>query len=250
MTGLSSSSVAVRDVANPGPGPRDRRAIVTTLMLLAGPLVLLVGTILHPPHGGLGSPSWLAQQWLGAAVRGPARFYVSHVVLLAGLGLIVPALLWLADAAAVHTPGLAMAGRFLSLAGAIGTGSLGGVDLVVWRMGQSSHAPEMASLMRDMTGSPGLMGPVVLLTTALGVGLAVLVVALRRAGIVSLRSSAVSVVGVAVWVGGLSVAVLAVLGASLILIGFSGLAKSLIADLEPGARGASGRAGEPRGSGR
>ena len=178
--------------------------------------MLLVATVIHPPHGGD------AESWFAAAVGNPTRFYVAHVLFLVGTLLLLPAVLTLSLRLAHQRPRLAVLGAGLSVAGGFGVAGLVGIDLVVWQMARRHADPaEMLALLQAVSGEPGVVLPLYGLTGTLGLGLALLVWGLEHASAIARGSVAITVAGVGLWAAGLPVTPLGIAGTVLLLFGLA-----------------------------
>jgi hypothetical protein len=183
---------------------------------VVGPAALVVATVVHPPHGGD------AESWFGAAVGNPTRFYLAHILFLVGTLLLLPAVFTLFLRLALWRPRLAVLGAGLSVAGGFGVASLVGIDLVVWQMARPHPVPgDMLALLQAVSGEPGVVLPLYGLTGTLGLGFALLLGGLERAGVVPRACTAITVGGFGLWAAGLPVAPLAIAGTVLLLIGLA-----------------------------
>jgi hypothetical protein len=100
--------------------------------MLAAPILLLIASLIHPPHAGS------AESWLHAAESGPTRFYLAHLLFLGAAALLVPATLGLGRLAHPTQTTLTALGVGITLLGILGIGALVGSDFVVWKMADPS----------------------------------------------------------------------------------------------------------------
>lgn len=152
-------------------------ARVAGTAMLAAPILLLIASLIHPPHAGS------AESWLHAAESGPTRFYLAHLLFLGAAALLVPATLGLGRLAHPTQTTLTALGVGITLLGILGIGALVGSDFVVWKMADpSAEKSQMLSLLERVTTSPGFVAPLYALAGGIATGPAVLALALHREG--------------------------------------------------------------------
>lgn len=194
------------------------------IAMVAAPLAMLISTVIHHPHTGEGG------SWLGSAMVSPARFYVAHLLVLVAAALMVPVALGLVAMLRERRPALAYAGAGLTLLGALGIGTLVGMDMIVWQMTDpGADREQMAALIDRVSGSPGAVGPSYLLSSGLVVGPALLAAGLVLERTVSSRQAYLIAVGSTALLGGFpAVGPLAVTGSACMLAGLGSIGFALL----------------------
>lgn len=176
--------------ASPLPRPRGegasqvverRRSTLIAWSLIAAPALLLVGNALHPVNHKANEAVWVA----GIADH-RTQWYVAHVVILVALPLFVPAVIALLRLLRGRTAVLAEAGAVVTLFGLFATEAFVAVEgLVTWQMTDGgANRDEMVALLERFNQEAGTFVPIGLGTAVFVAGMAVLGLALVRAGLV------------------------------------------------------------------
>jgi hypothetical protein len=133
------------------PAPRQLRQRLAAASLIAAPLLLLAGELLHPQN--LPDPA----QQLATVAADPGRWYLAHLLSLLGFALLVPAILGLAQLVGRRRAALADLGGALALLGVLASVGLLTLDgFGVWQMAQpAADRAEMAALLERIFTSPG-----------------------------------------------------------------------------------------------
>lgn len=137
----------MRTLSNPS---RFRR-LGAGLCMIAAPLTLLVGALLHPDSGASASAH------IAAIAADPGRNYASHTAILIGLVLFLGVILGLVHLTRERTPAVANVGGALAIVGLFGATSIVAVDGIAFsQMGQpDANAQEMAALLDRIMESAG-----------------------------------------------------------------------------------------------
>jgi hypothetical protein len=132
--------------------PRRFRRLVAGVCLIAAPVTLLVGALLHPQIERDGAAH------LAVVAESPDRYYAAHTVLLVGLVLLLFAILGLVHLLRRGAPALGHVGGGLAIIGLFGPTALVAVDgIAVTQMAQPGSSPEeMAALVDRIKESSGL----------------------------------------------------------------------------------------------
>jgi hypothetical protein len=145
--------------------------------LIVAPLVILAGALAHPMETSD------ARRQLDIVAGGLNRWYVAHLLYIAGFVLLVPAVLSLgrrlrtqASRLELWGTGLAVLGLFSS-AGIVAVEGFGG-----WQLAQAGDRSTAAAVFERMTHSAGIVVPFGILGVSLSAGLIVLAVGLGRTG--------------------------------------------------------------------
>jgi hypothetical protein len=182
----------------PRPGSRRLYQRLAAGSLIAAPLVLLAGELLHPPF------QLDPARQLAVAAANPDRWYLAHLLSLIGFALLVPAILGLTQLVGQRRAALADLGGTLALLGVLAATGLLSIDgFGVWQMAQpAADRAEMAALLDRILTSPRVLLPLYLVSLTSAVGLLVLTLGLYRAQLVPAWTAGLVAIGVAVWFTG------------------------------------------------
>lgn len=155
--------------------PRGFRRLTGGVSLVAAPLVLLAGTVLHPARR-----TDEAEQ-LAVVSDHLGRWYAAHVLFLLSIALGLPGLLALMHLLRARRPALAHLGGGLALLGTVPVTAVVALDFATWQLGKrEAERAAMTGLLDQMNGSRGLMA-VAFASLAYPIGFAVLGVGLQLA---------------------------------------------------------------------
>jgi hypothetical protein len=193
----------------------------TAIAVLGAPAALLVAAVLHPPPGAS------AESWLAASSTGGVRFYLAHLLFLVGAVLVVPAARGMAAALPAERAPCGALAATLTVWGALGVANLVGMDFFVWRMANGdADQSQMLVVLQDIATNPAVMGPAFALMGMLGLGVALLAMELRRAGVIATAPAALIAGGPLLYFA-LPVKPLSVAGAVLLLAGMGSVSRAL-----------------------
>jgi hypothetical protein len=164
--------------------------------MIVSPLILLVATIVHPPHG-IGVTD--GASYYGAAYNHTTQFYIAHTgYFLTGATLIVAILGVLRLVRRTH-PKAAHWGLVLSAMGFVGWGAIDGMDFMTFNAGNYKNLDmsTMQSYIDDALADSWVLTPVFGVFTLLIIGLVVTAVGMHRAGIHNLFLALLLPIGVA-----------------------------------------------------
>lgn len=156
--------------------PRDYRAGLAAASLIAGPLLMAIGDLLHPEER-MAPPEQIA-----ILVDHASRWYTAHLLLFVGMMLFIPGLLALSALTGARKPAVGYAARILILAGAAAIASIFVREMLVGRFVLDGADPAAATaLLESMFSAPMLaaVGPAML---AFFIGTAAFALPLMRAG--------------------------------------------------------------------
>ncbi len=157
--------------------------------------------------------------------RHAGAWYASHLLLWAGVVLMLPAILRLASLVHRRAPRLALAGGGLAGLGAVCFAGLLTMGFVVWQMAApGADRAQMAALFKRLFHAPGFLIPFEILPLGFAVGMALIAVGLRRSGRAS-HSSAVMIA-----LGALGISLIGIVPSSIYALTASG---ALAAGLAP-----------------
>ena len=130
---------------------RHFRRLVAGFCLIASPLVLLFGAVLHPQS------KEAAAQHIAVVADNPGRYYAAHAIILVGLALFLPAILGLMHLLRERATTFAHLGGGLAMVGVLGATAVVAVDgIVISQMGQpDANVEEMAALLDRIKESAG-----------------------------------------------------------------------------------------------
>jgi hypothetical protein len=156
--------------------PRDYRTVIAAVSLVAGPLLMAVGDLLHPEE------RMAAPEQIAILVNHAARWYTAHLLLFVGLMLFIPGLLALTALTVARKPAVGYAARILMLVGMAAVASVFVAEMLVGRYVLDGANPAAATdLLESMFSGPILaaVGPGML---AFFVGTAAFAIPLMRTG--------------------------------------------------------------------
>jgi hypothetical protein len=145
--------------------------------LIAAPIVLLVGAVIHPETERDGAGH------LAAVADDPSRYYAAHAILLVGIALFLPALLGLMHLLRDRATAVGHLGAGLAMIGLFGATAIVAMDgIAVTQMAQpEASADEMAALLDRIKESGGLRAIAVVGAMTWAVGMLLLAYGLWRA---------------------------------------------------------------------
>jgi len=122
------------------PSPPRGRTIIEATSLVLGPALMSMGDLLHPPE------SWDAAAQVAIVANATDRWYLAHLLLFAGILLLVPGLLALTRLAAARRPAIGYAARVLVLISVGAFAAVTSYEMLVgaFLSGGSSHAAAVA----------------------------------------------------------------------------------------------------------
>jgi hypothetical protein len=156
---------------------RHFRRLVAGICLIAAPVALLVGALVHPQGKDA------ATAHLAVVADNPDRYYAAHAIILAGLALFLPAILGLMHLLRQRATAFSHVGGGLAMIGLFGATAVVGVDgIAVSQMGQpQASAEEMAALLDRIKESAGFRAIAVVGGVAFTLGMLLLAYGLWRA---------------------------------------------------------------------
>jgi hypothetical protein len=156
--------------------PRDYRTLVAAASLIAGPLLMAVGDLLHPQE------RMAPAEQIAILVDHASRWYTAHLLLFVGMMLFIPGLLALAALTEARKPPVGYAARILVLVGAAAIASIFVGEMLIGRFVLDGADPAAATaLLESMFSGPMLavVGPAMLTFFA---GTAAFAIPLMRTG--------------------------------------------------------------------
>lgn len=177
---------------------RHFRRLVAGFCLIAAPVTLLAGALVHPQ----GKDAAAAQ--VAVVADNPDRYYAAHAIILAGIALFLPGILGLMHLLRERATALGHVGGGLAMIGLFGATAVVAVDgIAVSQMGQpSANAEEMAALLDRIKESAGLRAIAVVGAVSFVLGMLLLAHGLWRSGAVpSWMAGAIAAAAIAVFIG-------------------------------------------------
>jgi hypothetical protein len=177
---------------------RHFRRLVAGLCLIAAPVVLLVGALVHPQGRDA------AAAHLAVVADNPDRYYAAHAILLGGLALLLPAILGLMHLLTERATAFGHVAGGLAMIGLFGATAVVAVDgIAVSQMGQpQANAEEMAALLDRIKDSAGLRAIAVVGALAFVLGMLLLAYGLLRTGAVQpWMAGGIAAAAIAVFIG-------------------------------------------------
>jgi hypothetical protein len=156
--------------------PLRFRRLGAGLCMIAAPLTLLVGALVHPDSGDSASAH------IAAIVASPGRNYASHAAILVGLVLFLGVILGLVHLLTQRAAAAANVGGVLAIVGLFGATAIVAVDGIAFtQMGQpDANAQEMAALLDRILESAGVRAIAVVGALSFLLGMLVLAYGLWR----------------------------------------------------------------------
>jgi hypothetical protein len=156
--------------------PRDYRTLIAAASLIAGPLLMAIGDLLHPEE------RMAPTEQIAILVDHASRWYIAHLLLFLGMMLFIPGLLALATLTEARKPAVGYPARILILVGTAAVASIFVAEMLVGRFVLDGADPAAATdLLQSMFSGPMLavVGPAML---AFFVGTAAFAIPLMRTG--------------------------------------------------------------------
>ena len=170
--------------------PRDYRTLVAAVSLIAGPLLMAIGDLVHPEE------RMAPAEQIAIIVDNASRWYTAHLLLFVGMMLFIPGLLALSSLVGARKPAVGYAARILVLVGTAAFASIFVGEMLVGRFVLDGAEPAAATdLLESMFSGPMLaaVGPAML---AFFVGTAAFAIPLMRAGGGVAWAAAIILIGV------------------------------------------------------
>ena len=156
--------------------PRDYRTFIAAASLVAGPLLMTIGDLLHPEE------RMAPHEQIAILIDHASRWYAAHLLLFVGMMLFIPGLLALSALTAARKPAVGYAARILILVGTAAIASIFVGEMLIGRFVLDGADPAAATdLLESMFSGPILaaVGPAML---AFFVGTAAFAIPLMRTG--------------------------------------------------------------------
>lgn len=158
------------------PASHRSRATLATASLVAGPLLMSIGDLIHPSESN--DPVDQAT----VLVDGATRWYGAHLLLLVGAAVFIPGILALSQIAAARKPANGDAVRVLLLVGLSAFSAIFASEMLVGRYAaQGASASATADLLRTLQSAP-VLGVLGVLGSAFFVGVAAFAIPFIREG--------------------------------------------------------------------
>jgi hypothetical protein len=203
------------------------RKLVAGACLIAAPLLLLVGLVIHPEMD-----SDEAAQL--AIVRDNLdAWYASHLILLVALVLAFPAVLGLMHMLREREAALGHVGGGLALLGLLAYVGIVAIDgFVLWQMGSFGAQDQMAELFQRLNETAGIVIPLYVVSFAFALGAVCLAAGLYRARAVqSWMAGCVALGAVLNVIGGVTYAGwLQIVAAAFLLVGFGSIGRMVLTE--------------------
>ena len=207
--------------------PHHFRKTVAGMCMIASPLVLLVGMIVHPER-----KTDEAEQ-LAVVGANLDAWYVSHLLVLLSLVLAVPAVLGLMHMLRERQVAWGHIGGGLAMLGLLALTALVAIDgLVVWQMAAAGETAAMTALYETFMDTAGIAIPVFLLSFAFAVGVVMLSMGLYFARAVQAWMSVFIEIGAIGLAVGNAAALdwLAIVGAAFLFVGLGSVGRLVLAE--------------------
>ena len=195
------------------------RKTVAGVCMIAAPLLLLVGVIVHPE-----SKSDVGAQ-LAVIADNMDAWYAAHLIVAIALVLAVPAVLGLMHMLREREVAFGHLGGALALVGLLATTAIVAIEgFVGWQAGAATgdEVAAMTALFERVTETTGVVLPVFVMSYAFTLGMLFLAAGLYRARAVQSWTAAMLGIGAIVLAFGFGMAedVVAIVGSAMLLVGF------------------------------
>jgi hypothetical protein len=202
------------------------RKTIAGMCMVAAPLLLLVGVIVHPER-----KSDVGDQ-LAVIAGNMDEWFAAHLIIAVALVFAVPAVLGLMHMLREREVAYGHVGGGLAMLGLLATMGVVAIEgFVGWQAGASPSA-EMTALFERVTETAGVAIPFFVMPFAFTAGLLVLAAGLYRAKAVQSWTAAMLAVGAVVFaIGNLAVSdVFSIIGAAVLLVGFFQVGRMVLAE--------------------
>lgn len=209
--------------------PHHFRKTIAGMCMIAAPLVLLVGMVIHPER-----KTDEAEQ-LAIVSANLDEWYLSHLLVLASFVLAVPAVLGLMHMLREREVAWGHIGGGLAMLGLMALTALVAIDgLVLWQMAATGETAVMTALFESFTDTAGIAIPVYLLSFAFALGMVLLAMGLYMARAVQVWMAVFIAVGVTcAAIGGAAASgLLAIVGAAFLLVGLGSVGRIVLAETD------------------
>jgi hypothetical protein len=192
------------------------RKTIAGWCMVAAPLLLVVGTVVHPER-----KSDVGDQ-LAVIANNMDAWYAAHLILAVALVLAVPAVLGLMHMLREREVAYGHVGGALAMVGLLATTGVVAIDGFVGWQAAASPSSEMTALFERLTDTAGVVIPFLAMSFAFTVGMLVLSAGLYRARAVQSWTAAMLGVGSLVLAIGEMVMsdAFAIVGAAVLFVGF------------------------------
>lgn len=207
--------------------PHHFRKTIAGMCMMAAPLAVLVGMIVHPER------KTDEGQQLAIAAANLDQWFVAHAFVLAGIVLAAPAVLGLMHMLREREVAWGHIGGGLAMLGLFALTGLVAIDgLVVWQMAASGDSATMTALFQRFMDTAGIFIPVYLLSFAFALGMVVLCMGLYMARAVQAWMAAFVAIGVVCLAisGPAASGLLAILGAAFLFVGLGSVGRLVLAE--------------------
>jgi hypothetical protein len=203
---------------------RFRKTVAGACMMLA-PLFVLVGFVVHPDM-----ESDAAAQ-LGVIAENSDRWVASHLILLAAVALMVPAVLGLMHMLRERQVAMGHLGGALGLLGLLALAGVVAIELVAGQMVKGgAERGEMVGLLDRVQDTAAIAGPFFVVSFAFALGLIVLAFGLWQAHATSWWMAACIAIGAVLLAIPVYEVIVPIVGAAFLLIGLGSVGRMVLAE--------------------
>ena len=207
--------------------PHHFRKTMAGLCMIAAPLFILVGMVIHPER-----KTDEAEQ-LAIVSANLDEWYLSHLLVLIGIVLAVPAVLGLMHMLREREVAWGHLGGGLAMLGLLALTALVAIDgLVLWQMAAAGETAAMTALFESFTDTAGIFIPVFVLSFAFALGVVMLTMGLVRARAVQVWMAVFVAIGaICLAIGGAAASgLLAIVGAAFLFVGLGSVGRLVLAE--------------------
>jgi len=202
------------------------RKTIAGMCMIAAPLLLLVGMIIHPER-----KSDVGDQ-LAVVAANMDAWFAAHLIVAVSLVLAVPAVLGLMHMLREREVAFGHVGGALAMVGLLATTGVVAIDGFVGWQAAASPSSEMTALFERVTETAGVVIPFFAMSLAFTVGVLFLAAGLYRARAVQSWTAAMLGIGAIVFAVGSVVPsdVLSIVGAAVLFVGFGQTGRMVLAE--------------------
>jgi hypothetical protein len=204
------------------------RKMVAGACMVVAPLVLLVAMVIHPA-----SDMDEATQVATIADNLDA-WYVAHLLALASIAVMVPALLGLMHMLRERQVAFGHVGGGLAMLGLLAFSGIVAMELVLWQMAAGGSTREAVSLLERLNETAGIVIPFVLVSFGFALGMACLAVGLYRARAVQSWMAVSVAVGAILFGFAVATAMnwLAIVAAAFLVVGLGAIGRMVLRETD------------------
>ncbi len=206
--------------------PHHFRKMLAGWCMLAAPLLLLIGTVLHPDLKSVEAAQ------LRVVADNLDQWFIAHLVILVSIALAVPAFLGLMHMLREREVAYGHVGGGLAILGLLAFVGIVMLEFVTWQMAAAGNQAANAALLDRIDNTAGIVIPFFVVSFAFMLGMAVLAVGLYRARAVQSWMAAFLVVASVLFVleFALTSTVAGIIAAAFLFVGLGSIGRMVLGE--------------------